>query len=108
MSDLLGVFEWKPSGKDFIDSILGATGIAGSSFGGLEVGLILAACKATEVVVVLGGAIVSSGIVGYGSGMMLDRYMTGVIGQPLGSYAFDVWEKTEQAFSGAEKDEPAC
>jgi hypothetical protein len=51
----------------------------------------------------LNGGFYFSGIVGIGTGMMLDRYMSGVIGQPLDSFAFDVWEKAEQAFSGAEK-----
>ncbi len=104
--DLLDVFSWKPSGSQYIGSIVTSYSLAVGSSGGLGIGVIAGTGGAG--VAIIASAILSSAWVGIGTGTMLDRYMTGVIGQPLGSFAFDVWEKAEQAFSGAEKDDTAC
>jgi len=97
--DALAALSWRPSGYSTITGALAAVNAAYATpavFGGVALGNV-----ATGSIWAVGGAalgtaasgVVGAAIFGVGVGTAIDRAITSLMGQDLGSYAYDIWEK---------------
>jgi hypothetical protein len=97
--ELAGAIDWSVSAWDAITGALAAIAVGASELGPLSPTLIIGAGTTAEITAATGG-LLGAGLAGWGIGTALDRYMTGVMGQSLGSLAYDVYEKAYEAWSG--------
>ena len=97
LPDMLDSLQWMPSAWDSILGGLTAVGVGFSEIGGVAVTAIGAGTGAA--ITAAAGGVVGAGLAGWGVGTVLNRYMTAVMGETLGDFAYDMYEGIAEGIS---------